>query len=149
MNRFPVTWSLATCLVAGVAFLAFGQGEAAAQADAAAQLRALQAQVDQLSTRVTALDAMIGKQNRVITISGSRGDNDIVLRGNPATAHSLTVGDKDAVLNFRRITLTADEIALAGKKTITLKAPAITLDGNVDAKGSNDITVKGLKVRDN
>lgn len=149
MDGITLKSALATCLLATAAFIAFGQGEAAAQADAAADVRRLHAKIEQLSARVTALDAMIVKQDRVITISGDRSDRDIILRGNPVTDSTMTVGDKDAVLDFRRITLTANEITLAGKKTITLRAPAISLDGNVDAKGSKNVTIKGSQVGNN
>lgn len=149
MSRPTVLRPLALLAVPGAIALAFGQGAAAARADGAGEVQALQAQVKQLTERVAALDAMIATRNRVVTISGGRADNDILLRGNPLTSHSLTVGNKDAVLDFRRITLIADEITLSGKKTIVLKAPAITLDGQVTARASSGVILKGFTVKDN
>lgn len=141
--------ALALAALAGCLVLAFGQGEAAAQADATAEIRALQTKVEQLSARVTALDAMFARQGRVITLSGARLDDELILRATPPPSSFMSVGDKDAVLSFRRIHLTGDEITVTGKKTITLKAPAITLDGQIAASRTSDVTVKGFTVRDN
>lgn len=147
------TRSLAAIALAGAACLGLGigmgPGEAVAQSDNLAEIRSLQARVDQLSAQVAMLDALIVTQGPVTTISGARRGDAIVLRANPATAQLIRVGDKDAVLSFRRIAINADEIALTGRNAITLKAPAITLDGAVQAKGSSDVTVKGNKLGGN
>ena len=149
MVKHMVMRALAPAVAAVGCVLAFSQGEATAQADAAAQLRELQGQVDALSAKVAALDAIIVRQERGLTITGRRFANEIVLRANPDTTRALTVDKNDAVLRFARITLIGDEISLSGSRSIALKAPAITLDGQVDAKGRDDVTAKGYKLRDN
>lgn len=140
----------AACLaVAGSLAFAFGNGEAAAQADPAGEVRALQAKVEQLSARVTALDAMLARQGRTVTVSGSGSDRDLILRVVPGLATGISLDRRDAVLRFDRITLAADEIALDAKRTISLKAAAISLNGQVNANGQTDVIVKGNAVRNN
>jgi outer membrane murein-binding lipoprotein Lpp len=135
--------------ITGSLALAFGQGEAAAQADAAGEVRALRAEVERISARVAALDAIISKQGQTITVTGERSSDEVILRANANSRSNLSVSRADAVLRFDRITLIGKEIALSAHQKMSLKAPTISLDGEVVAKGSNDLTIKGSKIGGN
>ena len=145
LSRALVLVALAASLA-----LAFGQGEATAQADAAGEVRALQEQVKQLSERVAALDAMLTRQGgRTITLAGTGSNRALVLKGNAQLPEGLSIDKTDAVLRFSRITVMADEISLHARRSISLKSPAIDLDGQIEAKGASDIILKGNKLRSN
>lgn len=148
--RTTAALALAATLAGAACFgPGMSEGAAAAQPGPSVEVRSLQARIDQLSVRVAALDAMIAAQGTVTTVSGPRRGEALILRANPDTLQLIRVGDRDAALSFRRITINADEIALNGKQAITLKAPAITLDGAVQAKGGSEIVIKGSKVGSN
>jgi hypothetical protein len=137
------------CLAAiGGLSLAFGQGAASAQADAAAEMRALQARVDQLSARVAALDALVVRQGAVTTIAGGRTNDELVLRANADPARGLSLVKQDVTLRFARITLVGDEISLRAVRGISLKGATIDLDGAINAKGSQNVPIKGSQIRD-
>ena len=151
MTRLASSLRAAGLLAATAAVLAIalGQGEAAAQADPSGEVRALRAEVDRLSARVTALDAMLVKQGRSITLSGGRGDRELILRAASDVPTGISIDRFDAVLRFGRITLIGDEISLNAKRSIDLKAATIRLDGLIEAKGDRDIILKGSKIGGN
>ena len=141
--------ALALAAITGGLALAFGQGEAAAQADAAGEVRALRAELDQLTARVAALDAMLARQGRTITLSGDRSGRELVLRSTADLPAGITIAKADAVLRFDRIALIGKDITIHAQRTIDLKAAAITLDGQLNAKGASDNSLKGNKIGGN
>ena len=144
MTTLPVRRIIAVALASGMAWVAFGQGAASAQADASAEMRALQARVDQLSARVAALDAMVVRQGLSTTIAGSASNEELVLRANAGSARGLSLGKDNATLRFARITLVGDEIALQATRGLSLKAATIDLDGaQINVKSRQDVQIKG------
>lgn len=139
---------LGLALAVGATWFAFGQGAASAQADAAAEMRSLQARVDQLSARVAALDAMVVRQGLSTTIAGSASNEELVLRANAGSARGLSLGKDNATLRFARITLVGDEIALQATRGLSLKAATIDLDGaQINVKSRQDVQIKGNAIR--
>lgn len=130
--------------------LALGQGEAAAEAAAAGEVRALREQLTQLTGRVAALDAMLVRQGRRgIVLAGTGANRALVLTGTAQLPEGPSTGKTDAVLGFRRITVMADEIGPNARRSISRKAPDIGLDGQIEAKGGADIILKGNTLRSN
>ncbi|AUX69710.1 hypothetical protein CHX26_09550 [Porphyrobacter sp. HT-58-2] len=125
------------------------QATAAAQTDAASEARALQARVDQLTTRLAALETLVSRQGRTMTFGGTTAETELVLRARPDTQNLARIGKADAVLQFDRITLMGKEITIDARRAIRLDAPAITLRGHVEAKDIVDVPLKGIKARDN
>ncbi len=149
MIRTTLARALALGAALGGLSLAFGQGAAQAQADAAADLHALQARVDKLSARVAALDALVVQQGAVTTIGGERGVDELHLRTGTDRARGLSLVGKDAVLRFARLTLIADEVTFSAGQKISLKAPLIDLDGQkIAVKANKDVPIKGSALRE-
>ena len=149
MSRLPSLRPLALVAAIGAITLAFGQGEAAAEADAAGEVRALQAQVKLLSARVDALDAMLSKQGTRVTLEGDNANRELVLRTDPRNTRAVTLGRDTAVLSFKSITLSGDAVTIKARRSIELEAPQIIMNGEVTAKGGNELILKGSKVRSN
>ena len=146
MTTLPVRNIFAVALASGMAWVAFGQGAASAQADASAEMRTLQARV--LSARVAALDAMVVRQGLVTTVAGAASSEELVLRANAGSARGLSLGRDNATLRFARITLVGDEIALQATRGLSLKAATIDLDGaQINVKSRQDVQIKGNAIR--
>lgn len=156
MIRTMLARALALGAALGGLSLAFGQGAAQAQADAAASLISLQARVDQLSARVAAHDALIVQRGKVTTIGDVRGVDELHLRTWTDPTLGLSMVGKDAVLRFARITLIADEVTFSAGQKISLKAPLIDLDGQkinldgqkINAKATGNVPIKGSALRE-
>lgn len=150
MSRTTIARTLALGAALGALSLAFGQGAALAEADAADDLGILKARVEQLSARVAALDALIVRQGAVATIGVGRELDQLHLRTGADPAQGVSLVHKDATLRFARITLIADEVAISAGRKISLKAPIIDLDApKIYTKSTADVPIKGNAIREN
>lgn len=149
MSRLSDLRLLSLVAVIGAITVALGQPEAAAQNDAASEARALQVRVDQLTTRLAALETLVSRQGRTMTFGGTTAETELVLRARPDAQSVARLGKTDAVLQFDRITLVGRDITIDAKRAIRLDAPAISLNGRIDGKGMDDLLLKGYKVREN
>lgn len=75
--------SRARAAITGGFTRAFGQGEAAAQADPADQMQVRQAKMEQLSARLPAFASMLVRHGRMVTVSGNGTDRYPLFRAVP------------------------------------------------------------------
>ncbi|MFN3470238.1 MAG: hypothetical protein ACK4Z7_11080 [Novosphingobium sp.] len=150
--------SLSIAGVIAASALASSRLEASAQTDPAeGQIQALRAEVAALRTatmtlvgRIEAVEGSMRMSNRVLEISGTPQADTILLRPGNAGAASLLLGRNDATLRFQRIVLSGDDVSITASRTLTMKAPAISIDGQqIHMKESGRTTLKGSAVRDN
>lgn len=154
-NR-PTAFALGLLTAAAVSALLAVRLEAAPPPDpATAQVLALQAEVAVLRERVTSLSARIETiddalqmANRTLEMTGNARTDAILLRPGNVGAGSLLLGRTDTTLRFQRLFLIGDEVSINATRSITLKAPAISLEGqSINVKESGDVTIKGSAIR--
>lgn len=111
----------------------------------AAQIAALQEAVRALRTELGTLKAAQLPVCGPACIGGTQIDA-LELRVNGA---SLRLSRKSLIVEADKILLDAKEAVYRALSTLRLDAPAIRLDGEVNAKDSRDIVLKGGKLREN
>lgn len=152
----PAVCGLVLLAAAPTAALLASRLDAAPPPDpATAQILALQAEVavlrervTSLSTRIETIDDSLQLSNRTLAITGNASTEAILLRPGNVGAGSLLLGRTDTTLRFQRLFLIGDDVSINASRSITLKAPAIDLDGQrINVKGSQDVPIKGSAIR--